>query len=91
MNIIERANDIINNKSEEKQRQYGDINEAMHAQELIYNEIFNPDDDLVVRGFKRMLALKIARTRIHASEDTLLDLIAYTGAFNDYLRKDDKE
>ncbi|MCK5788246.1 MAG: hypothetical protein KAH32_04580 [Chlamydiia bacterium] len=89
MNILERANDIIANKSEEKERQYGNINDAMRAQEVIYDEIYNPDDDKVVMGFKRMLALKIARTRIYAREDTLLDLVAYAGAFNDYLRKDD--
>jgi len=89
MNILDRANGIIHAMDEEKERQYGNIDDSMHAQELIYNEIYNPDDDLIVRGYKRMLALKIARCRIHAKEDTLLDLVAYAAAYNNYLRKDE--
>jgi hypothetical protein len=84
-NIFKHADSIINEAAEEKERQYGNIDESMRVQETIYTLIANDDDDVIVRGYKKMIALKVSRLRTNLKYDTLLDLIAYAGALNNYV------
>ena len=84
MNILEKANNIVNERSEEKERMYGKFDDGMdraadiltamtgqkHTAELIY---------------KAMIALKLSRESFNHKEDNLLDAAAYIGALNNYI------
>jgi len=83
MNILERANEIVNLRSEEKARQYGPFiscNEkaAKIATELCGKEITTQD----IYYFQ--IALKLAREAYSHKEDNLLDAAAYIGALNNF-------
>ena len=83
MNILEKANEIINLRSEEKDRQYGPFIEcnaraARIATELCGKEITTKD----IYNFQ--IALKLAREAYAHKEDNLLDAIAYMGALNNF-------
>lgn len=83
MNILEKANEIINLRSEEKARQYGPFIEcnaraARIATELCGKEITTKD----IYNFQ--IALKLAREAYAHKEDNLLDAVAYMGALNNF-------
>ena len=83
MNILEKANEIINLRSEEKDRQYGPFIEcnaraARIATELCGKEITTKD----IYNFQ--IALKLAREAYAHKEDNLLDAVAYMGALNNF-------
>lgn len=82
-NILKLADEIVNNRSEEKERQYGPFNESMERAARIASEIANKEitsDDM----FICMMALKLSRQAYNHKEDNLLDLVAYIGAWNNY-------
>lgn len=86
MNILETANDIINNRSQEKERQYGDIGEEMEKVVDIYNLLTKKT--LSAKDIYLILAiLKLCRESVHHKEDNLLDCVAYLGAMNDHIEK----
>lgn len=83
MNILKKANEIINKRSEEKTRMYGNIHKSMDIAKDIYNSLSGksitvPDVYLVI------ISIKLARERFNHKEDNLLDAVAYYGALNDY-------
>lgn len=83
MNILKKANDIINNRSEEKEREYGPFNESMKKAAIIASELCNKTittEDF----FKCMIALKTSRMAYNLKEDTLLDAVGYIAALNNY-------
>lgn len=84
-NILKHANDIVNNRSEEKERMYGPFFETMERATRIYNEM-NPKEQISTVGmYKALVALKLAREAYHHKEDNLLDAVAYMGSMNDYI------
>lgn len=84
-NILTHANDIVNNRSEEKERMYGPFFETMERATRIYNEM-NPKEQISTVGmYKALVALKLAREAYHHKEDNLLDAVAYMGSMNDYI------
>lgn len=84
-NILTHANDIVNNRSEEKTRMYGPFFETMERATRIYNEM-NPQEKISTVGmYKALVALKLAREAYHHKEDNLLDAVAYMGSMNDYI------
>lgn len=83
MNILEKANQIVNERAEEKERLYGPFIEcnrkaAVIASILCGKEITTEDI------YKFQIALKLARESHGHKEDNLLDLAAYIGALNNY-------
>lgn len=50
MNILERANAIVNHRSEEKERQYGPFSESMKKAAELYNLISPPPQESRQRG-----------------------------------------
>ncbi len=85
-NILEQANDIVNNRSEEKSRQYGGFSEGMEKAALIATEISGKEvtaHDM----FICMIALKLSRQSFNFKEDNLLDLAAYVGAWQNYINE----
>ena len=83
-NILEQANNIINNRSEEKERQYGPIGEGFERAALIASGMSGKEwsaHDM----FIAMVALKFSRQSYNFKEDNLLDAVAYIGAWQNYI------
>jgi hypothetical protein len=83
MNILEKANEIVNLRSEEKERMYGPFSEGMKRAALILSGMlgYEVSDDVM---YKAMIALKLSRESYHHKEDNLLDAVAYIAALNNY-------
>ncbi len=83
MNILNKANEIINERSEEKERQYGPFDRSMKKAAIVASELC--DKVITTEDFyKCMIALKISRMAYNLKEDTLLDAVAYIAALNNY-------
>lgn len=86
MNILEKANEIVNNRSEEKEREYGPFGEGMEIcakiASLIRNKEFDAED-----AFVMLVALKFSREHFNHKEDNLLDAVAYIGAWNNFINE----
>jgi DNA-binding protein H-NS len=87
MNILEKANEIVNLRKEEKERQYGPFEEGMERAAKIASIISNKEitnDDIYIC----MIALKLSRQSFKKKCDNLLDLVAYIGAWQNKINKD---
>ena len=83
-NILEQANNIINNRSEEKERQYGPMGEGFERAAMIASGMSGKEwtaHDM----FIAMVALKFSRQSYNFKEDNLLDAVAYIGAWQNYI------
>ena len=83
MNILKEANEIVNERSEEKERQYGSFFKSMEktariASEMSSKEISTED------CYNVLIALKLSRESCSHKEDNLLDAVAYLGSLNNY-------
>lgn len=86
MNILEKANEIVNKRSEEKDRMYGPFSEGMERAVLIFNGMTGLNLT-AIEMFKALVALKLSRESYNHKEDNLLDAIAYLGGLNNYIEK----
>lgn len=87
MNILERANNIVNKRVEEKDRQYGPFGESMERACNLYN-LMEPTYKLKPKHiYMVLIALKLSRESYSHKEDNLLDAVAYIGALNNYLNE----
>lgn len=83
MNILEKANHIVNERSEEKEREYGPFSECNRRAAIIASVLSNKEiTTLDIYNFQ--IALKLARESHSHKEDNLLDAAAYIGALNNY-------
>ena len=86
MNILEQANGIVNDRSEEKDRLYGPFGEGMeicaNIASVLRNKEFDAED-----AFAMLVALKFSREHFNHKEDNLLDAVAYIGAWNNYINE----
>jgi len=89
MNILEQANHIVNNRSEENHRMYGDFDVSMEKMAALFNAMTGLNLT-AEHMFKAMLALKLSRESHSHKEDNLLDAVAYIGALNNYLNNKQK-
>ena len=85
-NILEQADQIVNHRSEEKERQYGPFEESMERMKNIFNAITGLNLK-TEHMYQAMIALKLSRESYNHKEDNLLDAVAYMGAMNNYLEK----
>ena len=89
MNILEEANKIVNVRSEEKERMYGDFEQGMtkaaKLASIMTNKNINTNDMYLC-----MVALKLSRQSYNHKEDNLLDAVAYLGSLNNYLSKQEE-
>ena len=86
MNILDEANKIINQRSEEKERQYGPIGEGLERAAMIASGMTGKNftaDDI----FAALIALKFSRHSYNYKEDNFLDAAAYLGAWNNYVQE----
>jgi len=86
MNILKEADEIINNRSEEKERQYGPFEEGMERAAMIASgatgKTLTANDMYLC-----LVALKLSRHSYNYKEDNLLDAVAYLGSLNNYHEK----
>ena len=83
MNILEQANDIVNKRSEEKERQYGPFSEGMRRAAMIASGMTGKE--LVAEDmYAALVALKLSRHSYNYKEDNLLDACAYLGALDNF-------
>ena len=85
MNILEEANKIVNQRSEEKERQYGPFSEGMSRAAKIASGMSGKDitaDDMYIA----LVALKLSRQSYHFKDDNLLDAVAYLGAWHNHIK-----
>jgi len=82
-NILKKANEIVNLRSEEKERQYGPFGETMENMRDIFNAMTGntcTTEDM----YAAMIAMKLARQRFAYKQDNLLDAAAYIGALDNF-------
>lgn len=83
MNILKKANEIINERSEEKEREYGPFEEGMERAAMIASGATGKD--LTAKDmYLCLVALKLSRESYNHKEDNLLDAVAYLGSLNNY-------
>jgi DNA-binding protein H-NS len=86
MNILEKANQIVNKRSEEKERQYGNFIECMTKTARIASELSNKKIT-TNDAYNILIALKLARQANAHKEDNLLDVVAYIASLNELLNQ----
>ena len=86
MNILKEADQIVNERSEEKERMYGPFEDSMEIAAsiatLLTGKEIKPHDMYLC-----MVALKLSRESHSHKEDNLLDAVAYLGALNNFYNK----
>lgn len=85
-NILIQANKIVNERSEEKEREYGDFSEGMDRAAAILSGMVGEEIDAIFM-FKAMIALKLSRESYKHKTDNLLDAVAYIAALDNYINK----
>lgn len=86
MNILKKADEIINDRKEEKERMYGPFEKGMDRAAYIAKGMTGKDftaEDV----YACMVALKLSRHSYNYKEDNLLDAVAYLGSLNSYMQK----
>ena len=92
MNILEKADQIVNKRSEEKERMYGPFSKSMARATLIYNASSPDNEQISIRGmYRAMIALKLSREAYSHREDNLLDAAAYIGALNNFIEEEENQ
>jgi hypothetical protein len=90
MNILEEANNIVNKRSEEKERMYGPFNEGMERAAELASILTNKKIE-AKDMYLFMVALKLSRQSYNHKEDNLLDCVAYLGALNNHEQSKQQE
>lgn len=85
MNILERANDIVNGRLEESARKYGPFDESIEKCAQIAS-LCSGENITPKMVFFTLIALKLSRESYSHKEDNLLDLVAYIAAYNNFLK-----
>jgi hypothetical protein len=83
-NILEKANEIVNQRSEEKEREYGPFSEGMQRAAMIASGMSGKQmtsHDMYIA----LVALKLSRQSYNFKEDNLLDAVAYLGAWQNHI------
>lgn len=85
-NILKEADEIINHRSEEKERMYGPFEEGMRRAAMICSGMTGKEwtgADM----YAALIALKLSRHSYNYKEDNLLDAVAYIGGLDNYIKK----
>jgi 16S rRNA U516 pseudouridylate synthase RsuA-like enzyme len=85
--ILDRVSDIIYNRSEEKQRQYGSFSEGMSRAAMIFNGMTGLDLE-AEHVYKMLIALKLSRESFNKKYDNILDALAYMTQMYEHHKED---
>lgn len=86
MNILKRALEIMDDRSEEKDRGYGPFDESLERAAIIATQLTGLEIG-PVEFMKCMIALKVSRMRYNIKEDTMLDAVAYIHGLDKYAKE----
>lgn len=90
MNILDEAKKIMDDRSEEQDRQYGPFGESLERAAIIATQMtgleITPKDFM-----KCLIALKLSRMRYNLKEDTMLDAVAYIHGLDKYHKECEKQ
>jgi hypothetical protein len=86
MNILLKANEIVFERAEEKEREYGPFEDGMYKASKIASELCNKDIS-TKDMYMCMIALKLSREAYNHKEDNLLDAVAYISSLNNFFEK----
>lgn len=86
MSILSEADGIVNNRSEEADRQYGPFSEGMERAAMIFNGMTGLDLG-AEHMFKALVALKLSRESYKHKRDNLLDAVAYIQGLENYINE----
>jgi hypothetical protein len=81
--LLEEAHEIVNERSEEANREYGPFTEGMERAAMIFNGMTGHS----ISGgdmFKALIALKFSRESYNHKRDNLLDAAAYIQGLENY-------
>jgi len=81
MSILLKAHEIVFERKEEKERQYGPFQDSMEKAAKIATELCNKQitsSDI----YLCMVAIKLSREAYNHKEDNILDAIAYLASYN---------
>ena len=87
--ILQEALDIVENRAQEKEREYGAFGESMERTAIIASIVCNKEI-IAEDVYKILAALKFAREGYIHKRDNLLDAVAYLGALNKYIEVKNK-
>ena len=82
--ILIEAEEIVNNRSEEKERMYGPFTEGMERAAMIASGMTGKDIT-ATDMYKMLIALKFSRESYNHKEDNLLDAVAYIAALDNHI------
>ena len=88
--ILSEADSIVNNRDEEKERQYGPFSEGMDRAASIFNGMTG----LNVTGkemYMALIARKFSRESYNHKRDNLLDAVAYIQGLENYINEKDNK
>jgi len=83
MNILEEAHNIVFDRSEEKEREYGNFHESMERAAAIAGTN-------IESVYMHMIGLKLARLQFKWKRDSALDLVAYVASYDDYVKQNER-
>ena len=83
MNILLKANEIVFERNEEKERLYGPFQDGMQEAAKIAS-LLSRKEITTVDMYNCMMALKLSRAYYNYKEDNYLDLVAYIASLNDF-------
>jgi hypothetical protein len=89
MNILERANEIVFLRNEEKERMYGPFHEGMEQAARIASEM-SRKEITTVDMYNCLIALKLSRASWNYKEDNYLDALSYMASLDNYLKSKNK-
>jgi hypothetical protein len=81
--ILQEAHEIVNERSEEKTREYGDFSESMERAARIASAM-GTTQFTAVDLFNVMIAMKLSRQSNKYKRDNLLDAAAYIQGLDNY-------
>lgn len=84
--ILERANEIVFERAEEKSRQYGEFIEGMEQTARIASEMSRKNIS-TFDVYNVLIALKLSRASWNYKEDNYLDALAYMASLDQYLKR----
>jgi|TARA_R100000049_G_C1933428_1_gene77277 hypothetical protein len=84
MNILKKANEIVNERAEEKERQYGPMS-LTNLRASIIASVLSDKEVTVEDIYIMQISLKLARESFSHKEDNLLDTVGYIAGLNNYL------
>lgn len=86
MSILQQADEIVNKRSEETDRQYGPFSEGMERAAMIFNGMTGLHLG-AEHMFKALVALKLSRESYQHKRDNLLDAAAYIQGLENYINE----